>query len=329
MSSEKSRIVTTLDGRVRLIPSSFSSVWKNQSAKIPLDSDQYELWLHLTILIMSGAAQNEAYFLSPRTILHREAYEEVMKCMEPRSDHWLLYCIPNECLNQWSERYVEVGRAAVKFEVPLPSICHHLDQPIDDDVYLYIGVIYCDMVRRGVVIDQRGRLHVRLRDVSWKALLDYGVSSLVEGLRPHEETESEIVIALAHDGYYTDRRPIVNVRWHRLTREDSIHHLYSNEELYTRLMRYVDTLLRRGVDVSLIMRVTGIGVLIGRRVESFSGGTLSILNAIHCELSEVSFYLNRDVHIILGESIDEEAASVSQEVAASLRRSLLRATLAQ
>lgn len=220
----------------------------------------------------------------------REDYSRILALMDPVTindsgvinlDESILYCIPS-CPSR--DNYLEIGRVVRR---------HTLDQTIllpfyadvcteyDDASLVYIGILYCDMIARGLRYahtsessSDEAHLVMDLDDVSWRVMIQHNVSHVMkydncypELYPPRKGRKTyELVSMLAHDGEYVDPRIEADWRAIRGVSFGYVWDFYEAHHIYPRLVRYTSSMIANTKRPDLL-DMTHLGTLLEDQTE--------------------------------------------------------------
>lgn len=246
-------IASTTDGHIKVLSHSLMERWRLfESAleaadmpevfPLPLSSDEFDKWISLSILIDSGVAYIEDYYLGDGhqnlahedyvrivalmdlTCLHPSHPEEDVMCQE---SEWRLYCIPGTRGRVDRQLYYELGDLLCRDDdhlVPLEPMSLVMRENGSEEYYIFVALIYCEMLTKGCEACGETGLVMDPGLIDWDKLLDYDALQI----------EDEHLKLLRHaDGYKTDEYDT------RMLREDCVFWNYPFHLLYPYCIRYL------------------------------------------------------------------------------------------
>lgn len=249
-------------------------------------------------------------------ILYREDYKRVLAIMDPVDDsavttmdpddgelfydetsgfsRAILYCVPR-CPSR--EEYLEIGRVVYGlslrgyFELPFRAGSGEApyDCVVGDNEYIYVGILYCDMLARGVRY-RENELVMDVSDVSWSNMIHHGVSHVLHNdnscwKQGHEEQEEGVMAVLACDGIRIESATpgivaFAECGW--------VYDFYEPVDLYTRVLLHTISYLAQPSDNWIVSIRAQIGEVMTRRCAIYNPGDLySVLIRVHRTLHAV------------------------------------------
>lgn len=237
-------VLTTVDGRVKVVPKSYLGDWfffatmtrMKSEYQLPLNEKEFEIWWDMALLMRSKSITLKKYYLRQRRLFAWAVCERVLGMMGIGNDDWKLYSLPHPALPPSRANYETIGKLMYHQNVVISTLAVKITEvycqkPRSIDLlYVAHGVLHCNLLLRGGYIDAKGKINLHVTDVSWNLLADYGCDDL---FTKDSVQRSSIFAMMA--GTYRGSRMITrsNVGYHMLSS------MYDDHALLPFLKRYV------------------------------------------------------------------------------------------